>query len=159
MRVYLVRHGQAKAKEVDPQRGLTEAGRREAEAVARTVARAAPDIRHFWHSGKRRAAETAAIFAAALAGGGRAPVVQEHAGLDPDDPVAPVAAELASFDQEIAVVGHLPFLDRLTALMVGLDARSDAGIVEFKPSATLCLERTEERWRILWFVNYEIGSP
>jgi phosphohistidine phosphatase len=159
MLVYLVRHGEAKAKEVDPQRGLTEAGRREAKAVARTVARAAPDIRHIWHSGKRRAAETAAIFAEALAGGGSAPAIHEHAGLNPDDPVTPVAEELASLDEDVALIGHLPFLDRLTALMVGLDARSNAGIVEFKPSATLCLKRTEERWRILWFVNYESCFP
>jgi broad specificity phosphatase PhoE len=87
MRVYLVRHGEAKPKEVDPERGLTAAGRREVEAVARSVAGAAAGVPRIWHSGKRRAAETAEILAQFLSTPHEAaPESRARQGLDPDDP-------------------------------------------------------------------------
>ncbi|MDJ0848388.1 MAG: histidine phosphatase family protein [Myxococcota bacterium] len=61
MRVYLVQHGLAKSKDLDPARPLTDAGRDEAERVARAVAAAGVDPALILHSGKSRAEQTAEI--------------------------------------------------------------------------------------------------
>ena len=154
MIVCLMRHGEAKPKDQDPERGLTKAGRVSAAAVARTVARGAPSIRQVWHSDKRRAAETARILADCLAaGGGAALRVGEHPSLGPDDPVGPLAAELETLDQDLAVIGHLPFLDRLALKLLGLDHEDTVRIVEFETAAALCLERDFDGYRIRWFVT------
>jgi phosphohistidine phosphatase len=158
MRVYLVRHGEAKPKEVDPERGLTAAGRREVEAVARSVAGAAAGVPRIWHSGKRRAAETAEILAQFLSTPHEAaPESRARQGLDPDDPVAPVAEELSGSETDVALVGHLPFLARLAAQLLGLDA-ARAGLLGFQPASVLCLERAEvgELWTIRWFLGPDI---
>ena len=163
MRVYLVRHGQAKPREQDPERGLTDEGRREVEAVARLVAREAVSLRRIWHSGKRRAAETAGILAEFLAREGASAAILERPGLSPDDPVAPLAAELATLAEDVAVVGHLPFLDKLAVTLVGADPRRIPRVVAFDPGAMLCLERAEETWLIAWFLaprpGFDQGSP
>jgi phosphohistidine phosphatase len=158
VRVYLVRHGEAKPKEVDPERGLTTAGRREVEAVARAVAEAAAEVPRIWHSGKRRAAETAETLARFLATRREEPVESRaRHGLEPDDPVAPVAAELSGSQTDVALVGHLPFLSRLAAQLLGVEA-AGGGLLEFQPASALCLERPEvgDRWTIRWFVGPEI---
>jgi phosphohistidine phosphatase len=158
MRVYLVRHGEAKPKEVDPERGLTDGGRRDVEAVGRAVSPAAGGIARIWHSGKRRAAETAEILSGLLAEQRRSPVEpRARKGLDPNDPVEPVAAELSGLEQDVAVVGHLPFLDRLAARLLGLQARS-APVLRFEAGAVLCLERSEDGWSILWLVGPDTCS-
>ena len=66
MEVYLVQHGEAKREEEDPARPLTGRGKREAEGVARAAERAGLAPAEILHSGKRRAQETAEIFAARL---------------------------------------------------------------------------------------------
>jgi phosphohistidine phosphatase len=61
--------------------------------------------------------------------------VEELSGLGPSDPVAPIADWLlaeagATADGGLAVVGHLPFLDRLASLLVAGD--EDAHVVRFQ---------------------------
>jgi phosphohistidine phosphatase len=88
------------------------------------------------HSGKLRARQTAEILAEGL-GVAR---TEERAGLNPNDPVAPVAAWLSDGPHEsLAVVGHLPFLERLASLLVAADERvhvvefHNAGLVHLVP--------------------------
>ena len=64
--IYLVQHGEAKSKEEDPARSLTEKGRRDVEKVAVWAAQTGLRIEQIRHSGNRRAAETAEIFAEKL---------------------------------------------------------------------------------------------
>jgi phosphohistidine phosphatase len=158
MRVYLVRHGEARPKEEDPERGLTEGGRRDVEAVARQVAREALSVGSIWHSGKKRAAETARVLGDALALAGASVAVRTHSGLDPEDPVAPVAEEIRALEDDVAVVGHLPFLGTLTMRLLAVDSRKAASILMFPPAAVLCLERTVDTWLIAWFLTPSLAS-
>jgi phosphohistidine phosphatase len=133
-----MQHGVALSEEQDPARPLAEEGRAAVESV---VARARADgveIDVCLHSGKLRAQQTAQV----LADGLGIDDVRAHAGLSPSDDVAPVARWLAdSGAASIAVVGHLPFLDRLASLLVAGDPGAqvlrfqNAGLVKLVPKA------------------------
>ena len=55
MRLYLVQHGDAVPEQLDPERPLSAAGRREVEAVARLLASTGARTVRVAHSGKLRA--------------------------------------------------------------------------------------------------------
>jgi phosphohistidine phosphatase len=97
MELYLVRHGEAMSEAEDPERPLTARGRQEAQRVSAVAARLGLRLAEIRHSGKRRAAETAEIFAGAL--GVRERVVAV-AGLAPNDDVRPIAAALDTAPQD-----------------------------------------------------------
>ena len=141
--VHLVRHGEAMSKAEDPRRPLTEQGRQAAEQVAAWAAKAGVRVDEIRHSGKLRAEQTATIFAEHL----HVPSQPTAArGLDPDDDVRPVADSLSREDATVMLVGHLPFLSRLTSqLVVG---NTDRAIVEFDAAALVVLSRCNERWII-----------
>jgi phosphohistidine phosphatase len=102
-----------------------------------------------WHSGKRRAEQTAEVLAAALAPG--MPVAR--AGLDPKDPADRVAQEAAAWEDDVMLVGHLPFMARLAGRLVA--GGEDAGVA-FTPGSVLCLERDQHRWTIAWMLRPEL---
>lgn len=149
--LYLVQHGEARAEHEDPTRPLSERGRRDVERVARAAARAGVRAARIAHSGKRRARETAEIFAAALDPPGG---VVEVAGLGPNDDPA-VAARLAAGATEPAMlVGHLPHLGRLASLLVlGDPARQ---MIAFRMGGLVCLGRDEGGWRVRWILTPEL---
>ncbi len=136
MDVYLMQHGVALTEEQDPARSLAEDGRAAVQAVVALARAAGVEVDLCLHSGKLRAQQTAQI----LADGLGIDDVRTHAGLNPSDDVAPVAHWLAeSGAASIAVVGHLPFLDRLASLLVAGDAGAEvvrfrnAGLVKLVP--------------------------
>ena len=68
-----------------------------------------------------------------------------------DDPMAWVA-RINEMDEDTAIVGHLPFLDRLLGLLVLGDA--DRRIVDLKPVSTVCLKPAGDgRWLIEWAID------
>ena len=147
----LVRHGEAKAQADDPQRALSELGRAQAAAVARAVRALCPGLRELWHSGKLRAEQTAGILAGAL---GRPEGVHARSGLEPEAPAARIAAELAGLERDLAIVGHLPHLGRLAALL--LTGRESPGFFDFPAAGALGLEPEEGGWKVRWFITPEI---
>lgn len=66
MKLYLVQHGEASAKTVDPERPLTELGRTDVEQLARFLGEAGVRIERVMHSGKLRAVQTAECLAAGI---------------------------------------------------------------------------------------------
>ena len=95
MRLYLVQHGDAIPERVDPERPLSAEGRRDVEAVARLLASAGTRAVRVAHSGKLRAQQTAEVLAAALAPAAVPAIVT---GLNPNDPVEPVARSVAGWN-------------------------------------------------------------
>jgi phosphohistidine phosphatase len=148
MDIYLVRHGNAKPRAEDPQRGLTDLGKRQAEATARWTRQAAGQVSQIWHSGKRRAEQTAEIFARHLHPS-RGVVTAD--GLSPNDDVSPVAELIEAENQPVMIVGHLPFLPGLaSALVAGDPERVGFALME---AGVLCLHRREGRWFVRWMVT------
>jgi phosphohistidine phosphatase len=151
MVVYLIQHGEAKPKDVDPNRSLTDRGRAETERVAAIAARMKLDVHQIWHSGKTRAEETATIIGAALAPiGGVASVT----GLAPNDDVHPVAEALERESRPLMLVGHMPFMARLVGLL--LTGNTEQAPVKFRNSAIVCLTREGERWQVGWILTPEM---
>lgn len=152
MRLYLVQHGEALSKEADPERPLSEKGRNDARRMAEALGRAGVRAARVLHSGKPRARETAELLAQTIAPGVRG---AERAGLDPNDAAEPFAREVAGWQEETLVVGHLPFMERLAARLVsGQEGRP---VASFRPGTVVCLERDEEaRWAIAWMLRPEL---
>jgi len=135
MILYLVRHGEAMDKGEDPARPLTAQGRRDVERVADFAKLSGIEVHQIWHSGKRRAEETAEILGEFLQPDGGIVAVF---GLAPNDDVHAVAELLKSESQPLMVVGHLPFLERLLSLLV--TGMPDHSIVRFQKGSIVCLE-------------------
>lgn len=152
MRLYLVRHGQAKAKEEDAQRHLTGAGIEEVHQMARFAKRLGVSAEQVWHSGKARAKQTAEILAAEIGG---SPEVLEQAGMKPNDGTKSVAKAIAASEREgLMIVGHLPHLGRLAGRLIVGDA--DVSVAALPTGGMVCLEGEAGRWRVRWAVNPEV---
>ena len=153
MRFYLVRHGEAVPSVVDPARPLTERGRDDVERVATFSRSVGVEVSQICHSGKRRAEETAAIFAEHLAPAGGLALVP---ALRPDDDVRPVAEVLNQAAEPLMLVGHYPHLVRLAGLLLADDKRRP--VVDFRMGAIACLERDPraKTWSLCWMVPPDI---
>ncbi len=154
MQVYLVQHGLAKSKEEDPARPLTAAGREEVERVARAAAAAGVRPASILHSGKTRAEQTAEIFAEHTK-----PADGVHAveGFDPLDEPQWARERVAQADAPLTLVGHLPHLGRLSALL--LTETLEREIVAFRNAGVVCLERQEGGFAVRWILTPELVAP
>jgi phosphohistidine phosphatase len=151
MKLYLVQHAQATAKQVDPQRPLTEQGRQDIQKVAAFIKPLQLSVNCLWHSGKKRAVQTAEALAEVV----KANTLTARDGLGPPDDVTVLANELASTTQNIMIVGHLPFLAKLASLL--LTGAEAAETVAFKQGGVVSLNCTDEgRWQINWMVTPEL---
>jgi phosphohistidine phosphatase len=146
MALYLVQHGMSLPKDIDPEQGLSDTGRVEVERIAAVAANYAVQIAGIAHSGKKRALQTAAIFAAVFELKDK---VVERSGLKPLDDVVRLSADLRSRD-DLMLVGHLPFMEKLTSFLVTGDA--DKTVLKFQNGGIVCLEEDVEMnsWYIKW---------
>ncbi|MGB7962255.1 MAG: phosphohistidine phosphatase SixA [Propionicimonas sp.] len=157
MDIYLMQHGVATSAEDDPSRPLTAAGRASVERVAAQARTAGVRADRCVHSGKLRAEQTARVLADAVGA-----TVQTRAGLNPSDPVRPIADWLqaqarVSPQGSIAVVGHLPFLDRLTSLLVAGDDNAHA--VRFQNAALMKLVPKDDApgYAVAWILSPDLA--
>ncbi|OGQ83977.1 MAG: phosphohistidine phosphatase SixA [Deltaproteobacteria bacterium RIFCSPLOWO2_12_FULL_60_19] len=148
MDFFLVRHGEAKPEYEDPRRPLTGRGRREVEKVARALRKKNVAVAEVLHSGKLRAKQTAEIMARFLS---PARGARETTGLAPEDDPALAKAELKAAGASVMLVGHLPHLGRLAALLVTGD--SERSVVEFPPASVACLSGAEDGWKLAWSLS------
>ena len=154
MRLYLVQHGDAVPKQTDPRRPLSQAGERDAAAIARLLAAVGVRPERIFHSGKLRAFENAQLLAATLAPG---TAIEAMAGLNPNDPVEPVARAVKDWSSDTMLVGHLPFMAKLVASLVAGDP--ELKVAAFVPGTVVCLERAEEgHLAIAWMVRPEMAA-
>jgi phosphohistidine phosphatase len=148
MRLYLVRHGEAKPAEIDPSRGLTPEGIEEATKVAGFLAKASLTVDEIYHSGKTRAKETASILALHITVHRG---VFDTDGLSPNDDPSIWAVHLARLSGDTMLVGHLPHLARLASRLLCDDPKSP--IIDFPNVGVVCLVRSYEGWSLEWMVT------
>ena len=141
MDIYLIQHAESVPEKVRPTRPLSGEGRTAMEKVGALAARLKikPDM--IFHSSKLRARQTAEILGRHL---GLLDKLREREGLAPSDPVAPVAEwlkeEAGKGARGLAIVGHLPFLDRLASILIvgnesfGVASFQNGAIVKLVPS-------------------------
>lgn len=147
MKVLLVQHGTAKSKEQDPSRPLSEEGFRDTEKIAAWIGRHSFSVAEIQHSGKKRAEETALIFARQLMPENGVVAVD---GLKPNDDVLTFAERLSKREDPVMIVSHLPFLNRLTGLMLAGD--TERNLITFTNSGVVCLQKEKYEWSIAWIV-------
>jgi phosphohistidine phosphatase len=153
MLVYLVQHAEAKREEEDPARDLTAKGRQDITRVAQYAGDLRLTVSRIYHSGKTRASSTAEILAASLKPSQG--VALAAAGLKPlDDPVI-WADRLKGMTEDLALVGHLPHLARLAALLTCGD--QEKNVINFKMGGMVCLRRLEAGpWTVEWMLIPEL---
>jgi phosphohistidine phosphatase len=146
MSIYLVQHGKSLAKELDPGKGLSQEGISDVERIAGVAKNYGVKVALIKHSGKKRAMQTAEIFANALQPDKG---VQESSGLNPLDDVTSVAENLSSIE-ETMLVGHLPFMERLTSYL--LTGSTEKVVFKFQNGGIVCLDQNPEdrSWFIKW---------
>jgi phosphohistidine phosphatase len=152
MFLYLVQHAEAESKEEDPTRDLTARGRIDIENIAHQLKRLKVRVSRIWHSGKTRAQSTARVLASHIrprAG------VSEAPGLAPLDDPQIWADRLAAMDEDILLVGHLPHLARLAALLVSGD--QERVVINFQMGGVVRLRRMDAgQWAVDWMIVPEI---
>ena len=153
MALYLVQHGQSLPKDVDPDQGLSDPGIAETQRMADVARGYRVQVTRIMQSGKKRARQTADIFAEKLnpAGG-----VEAAGGLKPLDDVIAFAASLDAA-ANVMLVGHLPFMERMTSYLV--TGSADKPIFKFQNSGIVCLEKDSNSgsWQIIWTLMPKIG--
>ena len=152
MKVYLVQHGEAESKEVNPQRPLTEQGMRDVQRIAEALKQAGVEVNRVIHSGKLRARQTAEILAIEIA----PELLLETSDLiNPNDNPGGLDLQSDNYNADIMVVGHLPFMAKLVSrLLTGDDDRAP---VAYQPGSVVCLELTaDDNWHINWMLRPQL---
>ena len=150
MKLYLVQHGEAKSEAEDPERPLTFKGEEETRKISAAAKRLGIGPSRIYHSGKKRAEQTAGIIAKAL----DLPA-QLAQGLNPNDVVHPWAEWISREAEDLMIVGHLPFMEKLGSFLVCGDEGAKA--VLFRYSAIVCLVKKEPgRWAVDWVLKPEM---
>ena len=152
MKLYLVQHGEACSKEENPDRPLTQQGKTQVQRFAEFLNKAGIEVSRVIHSGKLRAAETAELLSAAVAPG----IEPEINGLmNPNDNPKAFDWQSESWDKDMLVVGHLPFMARLVSHLVVED--ENQAVSAFRPGTIVCLERgDDDHWQINWMIRPEL---
>lgn len=151
MELFLVQHGEAKSKAEDPDRPLTDRGVETVRRMADWTSQAGITLAQIRHSGKRRAEQTAEIFAEHLNPGSGVIATE---GLGPNDDVHTFVEKLASETGPLMLVGHLPFLSRLAGLLLTGDP--EAVVIRFRNAGVIGLRREAERWSVEWALPPEL---
>jgi phosphohistidine phosphatase len=152
MFLYLVQHAEAKSEEEDPARDLTPKGCIDIEDVAHQLKRLNVQVSRIFHSGKTRAKSTASVLARHIRPSAG---VSEAPGLASLDDPEIWAGRLASMDEDILLVGHLPHLSRLAAILVSGD--KERTVINFRWGGVVRLRRMEPgQWAVDWMIVPEI---
>ncbi|UCG61104.1 MAG: phosphohistidine phosphatase SixA [Candidatus Zixiibacteriota bacterium] len=145
MNLYLVQHAEAKSKQEDAGRSLTDKGYADIDKTAKLLSsKLRPSINVILHSGKLRARQTAEVLADYLnpAGGIRA-----VDGLDPKADPAVWATQLKSITENVVLVGHLPHISRLASLL--LCGETERTVVEFRNAGIVNIVRDDQGdWKV-----------
>jgi phosphohistidine phosphatase len=153
MALYLIQHGKSLSKDQDPDQGLSAEGIAETERMAKLAKDFDVAVSQIRHSAKTRARQTAEILAEAL---NPKQGIQEVSGIKPLDDVAAYAEDIDPAEG-IMLVGHLPFMERMTAFLI--TGSIDKPVFKFQNSGIVCLDKDPEAqaWVIQWALMPTIG--
>jgi phosphohistidine phosphatase len=153
MALFLVQHGKSLPKDKDPKKGLSQEGVAETKRIAEVAKSYNVLVSGISHSGKTRARQTAEIFESILK---PEQGMQESSGLNPLDDVADFAEKIDSTANRM-LVGHLPFMDRMTSFLI--TGSLERSVFKFQNSGIVCLDKDSASgfWVIRWALVPNIG--
>ncbi len=149
MKLYLVQHAEAKEKEEDPSRPLSEKGLKDVEKMANFL-KGKIKVAKILHSGKLRAKQTAERLNESI---------QSSEGIKEVDDLAPLddpriwEKKLRDEEKDVMIVGHLPYLGKLAGLLLVND--QNRTIINFKMGGIVCLEKNAD-WSLQWILTPQI---
>lgn len=138
MAFYIVQHGKNLSKDLDPEKGLSPQGIAEVKKIAQLAQDCGVSVTQILHSGLKRAKQTADILASYLK---PANGVAEAADIKPLDDSEDFASRV-DLAADIMIVGHLPFLERLTTFLI--TGRQSPRVFKLQNGGILCLDRFED---------------
>lgn len=146
MAFFLVRHGKYLPETEDPEKGISEEGRKEVMLIAQVAKNYGIQVGDILHSGKKRAIQTAEIWSSVIENTGRLMV---HPGLEPPADVKSFEKNL-EFLRNALIVGHLSFLNKLLSYLI--TGSEDFQIFKFQNGGIICLdqESPESSRHIRW---------
>ncbi len=147
--LFLIRHGLPMSASEDPERALSPTGTAQVERTAAVLASVVGSVDVIYHSGKRRAEQTADILADRLS---PPHGVRWRPGINPNDPVEDLLAELEEDGHErVLIAGHMPYLSHLASYL--LCGRADLPFVDFATGAAAALARPQRDWVLRWMID------
>ncbi len=140
MRIFLIRHGIARDKELlpaipDDERPLTDEGRKRLKACLPGFKLLIPQLDVMLSSPLLRAKQTANLITRALS---KTLSIQIDSNLAPDGCLNSLRRSLLSLPSasDIALVGHEPCLSELAAILLG----SERSVLSFKKGGACCID-------------------
>lgn len=147
MNLYILQHGEAVAKEIDPERPLSEQGIRDIRILALHMQNMGVQLGNVFHSGKLRAQQSARLVAETISPGIQ-PLQTE--GLNPNDDPTVIIGDIEQINENILIASHMPFVSRLcSTLLTGTTAAEFASI----PGTLFCLEKADNKWRLAYMLR------
>ena len=141
-----MRHGEALSPQVDPERGLTENGKKNIEKVAQYLKKNDISFKHIFHSKKKRARETADIMLR-ITSPNVTPFV--HQNVTPNDDPSLIVDDINTWNEDTLIASHLPFVPNLMTLLTGQEAFLSA--ISFETGTLVCLEKNQHAgWELVW---------
>ncbi len=149
MRLYLVQHGDALTKDVDPDRPLSDQGRADITRLVAWLVSSDVAVSRICHSGKTRARQTAELLGSVLDAGGK---IHPTEGIGPNDPPEVFLQQLQIVDEDTLIASHLPFVARV--LSQAVTGSPDQQLVEFRPGSIAVAERDKNgAWHLICFAG------
>ncbi len=151
MAIFLVQHGVSLPKNKDPGKGLSKTGVSDTVKIAQVAKMYQIPVLKIVHSGKKRAEQTARIFAEEFEG---SLPCEQISGINPMDDVTEFGDKIDP-KSNVMIVGHLPFMEKLVSYL----ATGDMGqkIYKCQNSGIVCLDHEEDYWFIKWTLNPDIS--
>ena len=146
MALFLVQHGKSFDKDVDPERHLSPDGIDETGTIAQMARKNGIVPKKILHSGKKRARQTADIFAEIL----DVSKLEKGEGLGALDDVGKYAKKIKNKDQ-VMLVGHLPFIEKLASFLI--TGKQEPKVVQFQNSGIVCLDSEDGHWFVSWTIQ------
>jgi phosphohistidine phosphatase len=148
MELYLVQHAEAMSAEHDPTRPLTGRGKQDIIKVAQFVKWLNIRVNTIMHSGELRAEQTARELAKVVCSDMG---LKKTAGLAPNDEVGTMRDIMAGLEDNLMIVGHLPYLSKLLSNLICGD--QDIKIADFQMGCIVRLDRDNEKWYLRWMIT------
>ena len=153
MALFLVQNGKSLSKGVDPDQGLSKEGIAKVEWIVTVAKEYSIKVSQIDYNTKIRARQTVEIFASVLKPSGG---IHKKSGLKPLDDATAIAYNIESQDA-IMLIGHLPFMERLTAYLI--TGSVEKTVFKFQNSGISCLDKDPDTlsWAIKWTLMPNIG--
>jgi phosphohistidine phosphatase len=149
MQIFVVRHGEAVAETENRERPLSADGVLQVQRIAELLKKQNARIECVYHSGKTRAAQTAQIIHDVVC---PAAGITTRQDMSPNASTNTLFSDIAMWNTNALVVGHIPFLERLVSRLLTDDETKE---IHGMPTASAAfLEKDKEgHWRMVSFLT------